>query len=57
MTTVGKNRLVGDMLTLGGSFLCAISQVGLDHTVHYYDPHEFLGLVGVFGTILTAAQM
>jgi hypothetical protein len=45
------------MLTLGGSFLFGISHVGLEHNVHYYDSHEFLGLVGVFGTLITAAQM
>jgi hypothetical protein len=48
---------MGDMLTLGGSFLFGISNIGLEHTVHYYDSHEFLGLVGVFGTIITAGQM
>ena len=49
--------MVGDMLTLGGAFLFGVSHVGLEHTVNYYDSHEFLGLVGVFGTVITAAQM
>ena len=53
----GKNRLVGDMLALGGSFLSGICHVGLEHSVQYYDTFEFLGLVGLFGTIITAAQM
>ena len=53
----GKNRLVGDMLALGGAFLSGICHVGLEHSVQYYDTFEFLGLVGLFGTIITAAQM
>ena len=52
----GKNRLVGDMLALGGAFLSGICHVGLEHSVQY-DTFEFLGLVGLFGTIITAAQM
>ena len=54
---LGKNRLVGDMLALGGAFLSGICHVGLEHSVQYYDTFEFLGLVGLFGTIITAAQM
>ena len=53
----GKSRLVGDMLALGGAFLSGICHVGLEHSVQYNDMHEFLGLVGLFGTIITAAQM
>lgn len=45
------------MLALGGSFLSGICHVGLEHSVQYYDTFEFLGLVGLFGTIITAAQM
>ena len=53
----GKSRLVGDMLALGGAFLTGICHVGLEHSVQYYDMHEFLGLVGLFGTIITTVQM
>ena len=54
---LGKSRLVGDMLALGGAFLTGICHVGLEHSVQYYDMHEFLGLVGLFGTIITTVQM
>jgi hypothetical protein len=45
------------MLALGGAFLAGICHVGLQQSVQYHDPYEFLGLVGLFGTIITAAQM
>ena len=45
------------MLALGGAFLSGICHVGLEHSVQYHDNFEFLGLVGLFGTIITAAQM
>ena len=45
------------MLALGGAFLTGICHVGLEHSVQYYDMHEFLGLVGLFGTIITTVQM
>ena len=53
----GKNRLVGDMLALGGAFLSGICHVGLEHSVSYHDNFEYLGLVGLFGFVITAAQM
>ncbi len=53
----GQDRLIGDMLTLSGSCLSGISLIGLEHAVRFYDATEFLGLVGFFGTIITAVQM
>ena len=55
--SLGRNRLIGDMMTLSGAFLSGVSFVGLEHTVRYYDPYEFLGFVGVFGSIITVIQM
>ena len=53
----GKSRLVGDMLALGGAFLSGICHVGLEHSVQHYDNFEYLGIVGLFGFVITAAQM
>ena len=52
----GKNRLVGDMLTLGGSFLGGVSRVGLEHSISNHGPYEFLGFVGFFGSIVSICQ-
>ncbi len=49
--------MVGDMLALGGSFLGGISHVGLEHSVQIHEAYELLGFLGVFGTLITAAQM
>ena len=53
----GKNRLIGDMMALSGSFLSGISVVSLEHSTIYYNAYEFLGFVGLFGSIITALQM
>ena len=53
----GKSRLVGDMLALGGAFLSGICHVGHEHSVTYQDNFEYLGLVGLFGFVITAVQM
>ena len=45
------------MLTLSGAFLTGISFVGLEHSVRYNNAYEFLGMVGIFGSIITAVQM
>eukprot|EP00095_Tigriopus_kingsejongensis_P001806 maker-scaffold10_size831480-snap-gene-1.10 protein:Tk01806 transcript:maker-scaffold10_size831480-snap-gene-1.10-mRNA-1 annotation:"hypothetical protein DAPPUDRAFT_225937" len=57
VTSGGRNRLIGDMLTLSGSFLTGITFVGLEHSVRFHDPYEFLGMVGLFGSIITAVQI
>lgn len=54
----GKNRLVGDMLSLGGSFLNGVSHVGFEHSLTpVYNSYEFLGFVGLFGTLISTAQI
>nr|XP_040572566.1 solute carrier family 35 member F2-like [Lepeophtheirus salmonis] len=44
----GKSRLLGDMLTLGGSFLSGVSIIGLDHAINSHEIFEFLGTKGLF---------
>ena len=53
----GKDRLVGDMLTLGGSFLTGLSHVGMEHSLIAHNQYEFLGFVGLFGSVISASQI
>ena len=54
---IGSKRMVGDILTLCSALLFGVSHVGLQHSVYFYNTYEFLGCVGLFGTIITVVQM
>ncbi|KAF5301835.1 hypothetical protein FQA39_LY10620 [Lamprigera yunnana] len=53
----GKNQLVGDMLCLGGAVLFAIVTVLQELAVKKTDVIEFLGLLGLFGSLVSGLQM
>ncbi|KAH0998925.1 hypothetical protein HUJ04_012854 [Dendroctonus ponderosae] len=53
----GKNQLVGDMLCLGGAVLFAIVTVLQELSVKNTDIIEYLGLLGLFGSIICGLQM
>lgn len=53
----GKNQLVGDMLCLGGAVLFAIVTVLQELSVKNTDVVEYLGLLGLFGSIVSGVQM
>lgn len=53
----GKNHLVGDMLCLGGAVLFAIVTVLQELSVKNTDVVEYLGLLGLFGSIVSGVQM
>ncbi|XP_066248619.1 solute carrier family 35 member F2-like [Euwallacea similis] len=53
----GKNQLVGDMLCLGGAVLFAIVTVLQELSVKNTDIVEYLGLLGLFGSIVSGLQM
>lgn len=53
----GKNQLVGDMLCLGGAVLFAIVTVLQELSVKNTDIVEYLGLLGLFGSIISGVQM
>ncbi|XP_076253060.1 solute carrier family 35 member F2-like isoform X2 [Rhynchophorus ferrugineus] len=53
----GKNQLVGDMLCLGGAVLFAIVTVLQELSVKNTDIIEYLGLLGLFGSIVSGVQM
>ncbi|KAJ8961836.1 hypothetical protein NQ318_021451 [Aromia moschata] len=53
----GKNQLVGDMLCLGGAVLFAIVTVLQELSVKNTDIIEYLGLLGLFGSIVSGIQI
>ncbi|XP_022912039.2 solute carrier family 35 member F2-like [Onthophagus taurus] len=53
----GKNQLVGDMLCLGGAVLFAIVTVLQELSVKNTDVVEYLGLLGLFGSVVSGIQM
>ncbi|XP_060524671.1 solute carrier family 35 member F2-like [Cylas formicarius] len=53
----GKNQLVGDMLCLGGSVLFAIVTVLQELSVKSTDIIEYLGFLGLIGSLVSGAQM
>ncbi|GLV43692.1 hypothetical protein CBL_06982 [Carabus blaptoides fortunei] len=55
--TNGKNHLMGDMLCLGGAVLATVVTVLQELSVKTTDVVEYLGLLGLFGTIVSGAQM
>jgi solute carrier family 35 protein F1/2 len=54
---LGQNQLIGDMLCLGGAVLFAIVTVLQELSVKNTDIVEYLGLLGLFGSILSGVQM
>lgn len=54
---LGKNQLVGDMLCLGGAVMFAIVTVLQELSVKNTDIVEYLGLLGLFGSIVSGIQM
>ncbi|GMT28789.1 hypothetical protein PFISCL1PPCAC_20086, partial [Pristionchus fissidentatus] len=53
----GTNKVLGDGLVLGGAFLYAISNVTEEFLVKSYSRVEYLGMVGVFGTLISGVQL
>nr|XP_045601008.1 solute carrier family 35 member F1-like [Procambarus clarkii] len=53
----GAERLLGDMLCLGGATLYGISNVAQEYIVKTYDSVEFLGMMGLFGSLINGIQL
>lgn len=51
-----KNALLGDVLVLVGATLYAVSNSGQEHMVSYRPRAEYMGLIGVFGTVFGGIQ-
>ncbi|VDM53172.1 unnamed protein product [Angiostrongylus costaricensis] len=56
-TIGGNNRLVGDMLCLGGSLLYSIANVSEEFLVKQHSRVEYLGMVGLFGSLISGVQL
>lgn len=52
----GTERLIGDVLCLSGAFLYGVSNVAQEFLVKTFDAVEFLGMVGLFGCLITGIQ-
>ncbi|NXU35206.1 S35F2 protein, partial [Drymodes brunneopygia] len=53
----GSDVVIGDVLVLLGASLYAISNVGEEYIVKNLSRVEFLGMVGLFGTIISGLQL
>ncbi|XP_077197701.1 solute carrier family 35 member F2 isoform X1 [Paroedura picta] len=53
----GSNVVIGDILVLLGASLYAISNVSEEYIVKNLSRVEFLGMVGLFGTVISALQL
>ena len=53
----GSSPLLGDLFCLIGSFLYAVSNVAQEFLVKNHTVTEYLGLLGMFGSIVSAAQL
>ncbi|VDD92754.1 unnamed protein product [Enterobius vermicularis] len=53
----GGNRVVGDILCLAGSVLYAFGNVGEEYFIKQNSRIEYLGMIGLFGSILSGIQL
>lgn len=53
----GSNPLLGDLLCLGSTALYAISNVAQEFLVKNHSITEFLGLLGVSGSVVSGIQL
>lgn len=52
-----SNILLGDALVLLSAVLYAVSNVAQEYTVKNLSRVEFLGMLGLFGTVISTLQM
>lgn len=50
---LGENKLVGDLLVLGGATLYGISNVWEEYIIRTLSRVEFLGMIGLFGAFFS----
>ncbi|KAM7340651.1 hypothetical protein ACRRTK_001266 [Alexandromys fortis] len=53
----GENKLVGDLLVLGGATLYGISNVWEESIIRTLSRVEFLGMIGLFGAFFSGIQL
>ncbi|XP_078400991.1 solute carrier family 35 member F2-like isoform X1 [Cetorhinus maximus] len=54
---LGNNKLLGDLLVLGGAVLYGISNVCEEFVVKNFSREEFLGMLGLFATFFSGIQL
>ncbi|XP_022249110.1 solute carrier family 35 member F2-like [Limulus polyphemus] len=54
---IASNRLLGDMLCLGGASLIGVSNVAEEYAIKTYNKVEFLGMLGLFGSVVNGLQL
>lgn len=52
----GKDRFIGDMMSLSGAFLYGVSGVAQEFVIKTFDWIEFLGMIGLFGSFICGLQ-
>jgi solute carrier family 35 protein F1/2 len=53
----GQDRLLGDLLCLGAALLYGVANVTEEFLVKQYDRFEYLGMIGLFGSIIASIQV
>lgn len=53
----GTHRVVGDLMALGASVLYAVSNTCQEVLVKHDDWKEFLGMIGIGGSVIAAVQL
>ena len=53
----GSNKVLGDLLCLGGAALYGVSNVGQEFVVRNFNRVEFLGMIGLFGSVINGVQL
>lgn len=56
-TSGGSDRLKGDLLALAGATLYGMCNVTEEYLVRSFTRSEYLGMVGLFGTLISAMQL
>ncbi|XP_076374039.1 solute carrier family 35 member F2-like isoform X2 [Tachypleus tridentatus] len=54
---IASNRLLGDMLCLTGAALYGVSNIAEEFVVKTYNRVEFLGMLGLFGSVVNGIQL
>ena len=54
---LGRNEILGDVLCLIAALANAIIMVAQDHIIKTRTVVEYLGMIGIFGFILSSVQM
>lgn len=53
----GANPILGDLLCVASTFLYAVSNISEEFLVKEHDRIEYLGFIGVFGTLISGLQL